>query len=281
MVSLADDMVKVLKADGTREDFKVTKLKRSLQRSGATKSEVADIVKQVDTILHDGIRTQEIYRHAFELLRDSDQPIAARYSLRRALFGLGPTGFPFEDFLSRLFTAEGYNTKVRVTLQGKCAQHELDVVAYDEEHSFVVEAKFHSRPGVKSDLQVALYSFARLMDLKEKKICHADHCGIQELLVITNTKFTHTAEKYAECSGLSLLSWDYPKNNNLHDRIQKAGLYPITVLQSLSQSQKKVLIDRGVIICSDLKKNPKILRHLHISKKRTEAVLAEADNLCN
>lgn len=271
----------VTKADGTREPFKVAKLKHSLNRAGATKEEVSDITQKIENILHDGITTQEIYRIAFELLRNSEQPIAARYSLRRALFGLGPTGFPFEDFLARLFQTEGYTTKTRVNLTGKCAPHELDVVAYKADHSFVAEAKFHSRPGVKSDLQVVMYSYARLMDLAGIQICQADICGIKELMVITNTKFTSTAEKYAECAGVTLLSWDYPKHDNLHDRIQRSGLYPVTVLQSLSQTQKRALIDRGAIVCRDVTANPRLLRHLHLSKQRTEAVLHEAMTLCN
>lgn len=273
-------MSTVLKADGTYEEFKVDKLQRSLRRAGATKEEITDIVKKVELILHDGIKTQEIYRHAFELLRDSDAPIRARYSLRRALFGLGPSGFPFEDFLAKLFEREGYTTKTRVELQGRCAVHELDVAAYSPEHTFLVEAKFHARPGIKSDLQVALYSYARFMDLQEMAVCQDDVCGVKELMIVTNTKFTSTAEKYAECAGLTLLSWDYPKHNNLHDRIQRAGLYPVTVLQSLSQSQKRGLISRGVITCSQLLERPQLLRHAHISQRRTEQVLAEAENLC-
>jgi hypothetical protein len=129
---------------------------------------------------------------------------------------------------------------------------------------------------MKSDLQVALYSFARLHDLQSIKICNADICGIKEFLIVTNTKFTSSAEKYALCSGLRLLSWEFPKGNNLHDRIQKSGLYPITVLQTLSPSQKNVLIEKGVIVCADLLKKPQMLKYVHISPKRTEAVLNEA-----
>ena len=271
----------VIKADGNSETFDVSKLKRSLQRAGATKAEIIDVVTKVEGILHDGIKTQEIYRHAFELLRNSEMPIRARYSLRRALFGLGPTGFPFEDFLARLFENEGYTTRTRVELQGKCALHELDVAAYNETDSFVVEAKFHSRPGVKSDLQVALYTYARLIDLQETRICNEAVCDISRLILVTNTKFTSTAQNYAECSGLELLSWDYPKGNNLHDRIQKSGLYPITVLQSLSQSQKKALLTRDVILCSDILNKPELLRHAHIGAKKTQVVLDEASLLCN
>lgn len=269
----------VLKTDGNLEPFNVQKLRNSLQRSGATQEEMLSIIGQVEALLYDGIKTQEIYSHAFALLRESEAVVAARYSLRRALFNLGPTGFPFEDFLSRLFTYEGYTTKTRVILQGKCAEHELDVAAYKDDHSFVAEAKFHAHPGIKSDLQVALYSFARLHDLKDSKICSEDICGITELLVVTNTKFTSAAERYAECSGLKLLSWGYPKGNNLHDRIQRSGLYPVTVLQTLSQSQKRALIDRGIVVCSDLVSKPHLLRYAHISPKRMEAVIAEAQSL--
>ena len=125
-----------------------------------------------------------------------------------------------------------------------------------------------------------MYSYARKLDLKGKRSCSRDVCGIEEFMIITNTKFTHTAEKYAECVGLSLLSWDYPRHNNLHDRIQRAGIYPITVLQSLSAAQKKALIERDVIICADLIEKPHLLRHTHISRRKTETVLSEARQLC-
>lgn len=268
--------IHVTKADGSLEFFKVEKLRRSLRRAGATPVEVQDIVTTVTAELYDGVHTQEIYRRAFALLRQTEAGAAARYSLRRALFGLGPTGFPFELFLSRLFEAEGYQVKTGIIIEGKCAPHEIDIAAYTSTHSFIGEAKFHARPGIKSDLQVALYSYARLLDLRERKICADDHCGITEFWLITNTKFTTTAEKYGQCVGLNLLSWDYPRNHNLHDRIQKAGVYPITVLASLSSAQAATLIERGVILCRDLVDNPHVVRHLHLPPRKVEALLAEA-----
>ena len=273
-------MILVTKADGSQEVFRVVKLRSSLQQAGATKNEIKDIVKQIENTLYDGIKTEEIYRYAFTLLRQGGTPNAARYSMRRSLFGLGPTGFPFEDFLGRLFAAEGYVTKTRVIAKGKCAEHEIDVAAYKADHSFVAEAKFHARPGLKSDLQVVLYSYARFLDLKEQKICAGDICGVSELRLITNTKFTSTAIKYGECVGVTLLAWEYPKEGNLHDMIFAAKIFPITVLSSLSAKQKQALIARKVIICSDIVKKPHILRHLHLSKRKFETVLAEAHELC-
>lgn len=270
----------VTKADGSGEKFEVSKLRRSLKRAGASNSEINSIVLEIQSTLFNGITTQAIYRKAFELLRTSTSPLAARYSLRRALFGLGPSGFPFEDFLAKLFQAEGYKTKTRITLRGKCATHELDVAAYNETDSFVVEAKFHASPGVKSDLQVALYTYARLLDLKDQKICQADICGVKKLVLVTNTKFTSSAEKYAECVGLSLLSWSYPKGNNLQDRIERAGIFPITALATLSQKDKTALMKTGTILCTEILKKPQVLSSVGISTKKIDTVLSEARQLC-
>jgi len=272
--------IKIIKADGTEEYFRVEKLRRSLRRSGARPNQVNYVIAQLTPTLRDGIKTQEIYRNAFKLLHSDDSPVAARYSLRRALFNLGPTGFPFEKFLARLFASDGYSTKTGTMLQGKCAEHEIDVAAYKADHSFVGEAKFHARPGIKSDLQVAMYSYARLMDLREQKICSEDVCGIKEFWLITNTKFTSSARQYGNCVGLKLLSWDFPKRNNLHDRIQRAGVYPITVLQALSPKQAQTLIERDVILCGDIVSNPQILRHLHLPKRKYESILHEARQIC-
>jgi len=272
--------IKVVKADGTTEFFKVEKLRRSLRRAGATVKEVQDIIKYIEMHLYDGIRTQEIYRAAFDKLRSHEMPAAARYSLRRALFNLGPTGFPFEAFLGRLYTAQGYTVTTGTTVPGKCVDHEVDLAAYKPDHSFVAEAKFHSRPGVKSDLQVALYCYARFLDLKDRQICAEDICSIQEFRLITNTKFTKTAKQYAECVGLPLLSWDYPRQNNLHDLIQRHAVYPVTILQTLSAKEIGILISHNIILCSEIPQNTGILKALHLSTKKQELLLKEVAELC-
>lgn len=272
--------MKIRKADGTYEDFSPRKLITSLKRAGAHPSEIDTIVRTIEQSLSEGMKTQLIYQKAFELLRRNTGPVAAKYSLRRAIFNLGPTGFPFEDYLGKLFEAEGYKTKRRLTLKGKCATHEIDVAAYSPHDSFIAEAKFHSHPGMKSDLQVVLYSYARYLDLTAARICAADTCGIISLYVITNTKFTSAATKYAECVGFNLLSWDYPKNNSLHERIERHGLYPITALVHLGVRHKQLLLQQGVILCSELTAQPQILQRLGLSGKKLEAVLTEARALC-
>lgn len=269
----------ITKADGTREKFSTEKLKRSLRRSGANQNQINSIVAEIEGIAYDGMPTKDIYKHAFTLLSGSQASVVARYALRRALFGLGPTGFPFETFLARLYEFEGYNVRTGLIINGNCAAHEIDLAAYKSDHSFVAEAKFHARPGLKSDLQVALYSYARLLDLGERKICDDDICGVKNLKIITNTKLTSAALKYANCVGVEVLSWDYPKKGNLYDLIEKTKLYPITALQGLTTSQKRVLLEQNVVVCEDIVKKPSILSELGISARRAEALLSEIRQL--
>lgn len=269
--------IAITKADGSSEYFKIEKLRRSLRRAGATPEEVNDVVSKIQAELYNDITTQEIYRRAFSLLREKELPVAARYSLRRALFGIGPSGFPFELLLARLFTAEGYQVKTGIVINGHCAEHEIDIAAFNDTHSFVGEAKFHARPGIKTDLQVAMYSYARLLDLRDNRICQESICDIKEFWLVTNTKFTSAVERYSECVGLTLLSWDYPRHNNLHDRLQRHRLYPISVLQNLTPSQITILLEREIITCQDLLKSPHNLRHLHLTERKQQSLLAEAE----
>lgn len=269
----------ITKADGTVEDFRPEKLRHSLERTGAAPSEINNIVLEIENIAHEGITTQDIYKHAFVLLKGAQASVVARYTLRRALFDLGPTGFPFEIFLARLFQTQGYKTQVGVIMNGKCAVHEIDLAAYKDDHSFVAEAKFHARIGLKSDLQVAMYSYARLLDLSEMKICAEDICGVKNLKIITNTKFTTAAIKYANCVGVELLGWDYPKEENLYSLIEQTKLYPVTVLQNLSSKQKATLLQNGVIVCEDVVKEPQKLKVLGLSSAEVEALLSEARQL--
>lgn len=269
----------ITKADGTVEAFDPDKLRRSLRNSGASREAVEEVVKEIEAIAHEGMRTQDIYRQAFTLLKGSDVTATARYSLRRALFSLGPTGFPFETYLARLFKHQGYDTKTGISIQGRCALHEIDVAAFKTDHAFIAEAKFHARPGLKSDLQVAMYSYARLLDLSEQRICVEDICGIKNLKLITNTKFTLAATSYANCVGVELLSWDYPKQGNLYHLIEKSRLYPITVLQGISNVQKQFLLMRGVVVCDDVVRQPKLLTEAGVPERKLETLLLEARKL--
>ncbi len=272
--------IRVTKADGTVERFRENKLRHSLRNAGATRQEITEILRDVEKEIYDGITTEIIYRRAFELLRDLPQPAAARYSLRRALFGLGPTGFPFEDYLAKLYEHDGYRTKTRTILKGSCATHELDVIGWKQDDCFVAEAKFHQQPGTKSDLQVVLYSYARFLDLKGIAAHKSDTCGAKRGVVITNTKFTTAAIQYGACVGMDLIGWDYPRGKSLQEWIERTKLYPITVLSSLKNREKLALIKSGTILCGDIIDNKGLLTSIGVSRGRSGQVMDEGAKLC-
>jgi hypothetical protein len=270
----------VRKADGESEIFKEQKLRQSLKRSGVSGSEVENIMRDIEQELYDGITTEMIYRRAFDLMRELPQPTAARYSLRRALFSLGPTGFPFEDYLAELYKHDGYQTKTRTILRGKCTTHEVDVIAWRPDDCVVTEAKFHQQPGTKSDLQVALYTQARFLDLVDKTISKSSSHTVKRAAVITNTKFTSAALEYGQCSGLELISWDHPRGVSLQSWVERTKLYPITVLASLRAREKNALMQGGTILCRDIVDNKALLSSLGVTKGRIQAVFDEGSKLC-
>lgn len=244
--------IMITKADGTKELFNKEKFVASLSRAGANSKIINDILPHIEREIIDGTTTHQIYKHAFSLLHQKERPSAARYSLRRALLELGPTGFPFEAYIAELFRARGFETKVRQLLLGRCVEHELDIVAWNNERLLMVESKFHNHLGEKTDLKVALYVKARFDDLSEQLFDFGRKRPLDEGWLVTNTKFTSHAIQYAECAHVKLLGWNYPSKGNLQDLIVDYGMHPITCLETLSHTERTALLSKDVVLCRDI-----------------------------
>ena len=272
--------IMVLKSNGDREPFNVLKLENSLLNAGVSPDNVQKIIQVVQSEMVDGMTTTEIYRHAFFLLHKMEKASAVRYSMRRALTELGPSGFPFEKFVAEIFKAQGYKIETDKMVKGFCAEHELDVIAYNDKKLIMTEVKFHNQNGIKSDLKVALYVKARFDDLRKM---HFQYGGrdmvLSEGLLITNTKFTRSAISFAMCSGVSMVGWNYPANGNLHDLIVRYRMHPVTSLTTLSKEEKRYLVDHGSVICSTLLDQPEILHQAGFNQRRINAIIEEIQAL--
>ncbi len=258
-------LITITKSDGTKQLFEEDKLVNSLRHAGASDQAIDDIIEQVESSMKDGMTTNEIYGHAFSLLHKHSVHTATRYSVRRALAELGPDGFPFERFVAHIFHAWGYETLTDQHIMGACIEHEMDVVAWKGDTLAMVEAKFHNEFGLKSDVKVALYVKARFDDIALNEF---DFGGVKRKLserwLFTNTKFTDQAIKYGLCNNLKLIGWNHPTTGNLHTIIEEYKLHPITCVTSLSHQQKKDLVGRNIITCSDIIKRPELLREIGI-----------------
>lgn len=272
--------VMVKKASGEKEPFSPEKLHRSLERSGASQDMMKRVEKSLEDHLFDGITTSEIYRKAFQLLRKLKRPAAARYSLKRAIMELGPTGYPFEHFFGALLRQMGYAVQVGQEVQGQCVKHEVDVIARNDHQQFMVECKFYNSPGKTCNVRVPLYIHSRFNDIEKRwrsapKSKNLSFHG----WVVTNTRFTTDAIDYGKCAGLRMVSWDYPGEESLKDMIEQSGLFPITALTNLTRKQKQMLLEKEIVLCRQLLQNPEALQPMGLKAKKQEAIMEEAREL--
>jgi len=271
------DGIEIIKASGKRDRFDPEKLKRSLHRAGASKQKQEEITEQIMRELHDGMTTQTIYQRAFRLLKKHSRSKAARYKLKNALLELGPTGYPFEKLVGAVLQQQGYRVQVGKIVEGYCVQHEVDVVADNGKHRYMVECKFHNRQAHNCDVKIPLYIHSRFNDIARRWKNNPEHDGkFHQGWLVTNTRFTTDAIDYGTCANLKLISWDYPEGGSLKQMIDETGLHPVTCLTSLSNRDKEMLIKQNVVLCRDLAENRQVLeragiRRIHIPKIMQEA----------
>lgn len=267
----------ITKADGEREPFNPAKLESSLRHAGAPPEKRAEIISRVTASLADGMTTSEIYRHAFEMLKEHGvAPIAARYSVKRAILDLGPSGFPFEQFFAEVLRAHGWRARTNLILYGRCTPHEVDVLAEKDGKRVGIEAKFHNEAGGKTDVKDALYVYARYEDLKKAP---TEKSRVDEGWLVTNTTFTKNAIRYAQCSGLTLLGWDYPHGRGLLRMVEDAKVHPLTCLTTLTDAEKRRLMENRIVLCKDVKTHH-LLEEYGVRPGRIPQVMEEARMLC-
>ena len=268
-------MTNVLKASKLTEPYSEEKVLQSIIRAGIPQKLHSDVLNHVNSKIYDKIPSSEIYGHVVEFLGASEFPYSrSKYSLKQAIMDLGPTGYPFEDFISELFIAQGYSTEVRQVLQGRCISHEIDIIAKKENNSIAVEAKFHNSVGIRTDVHVPMYTKSRFDDIREKH-------SLTSAWVVTNTKATIDAISYAECAGMKIISWSYPEKESLRDLIESIGLHPITILSTLSPEHKISLLEKHIVRCKNIHDNPDILNVLNLNYEDRKKVLDEISYICS
>ncbi len=275
--------INVIKADGSIEPFNPTKLLTSLLSAGASEEDAHKILESVlQEVEGQTLHTAKIYSKAFRHLHEMEHPAAVRYSLKRALAELGPDGFSFEKFFCEILKKQNYEAVVDQTVYGKCVPHEVDIVAWRGDDELVmVEAKFHNEYGFKTDLKIALYVKARFEDLAEGKFVYGDkERKLTKGWLVTNTKFTESAIRYAVCNDMKLIGWNYPADGNLQKLVEESGLRPITSVPSLSTSEIKEFLREGVVTCNDTAVIETILRRLGTTEEKIDQVKRDALRVC-
>ena len=275
------DKINIIKANGDKAPFEIEKVRISLERAGTDKLLVEEIVQDIVKEVYDGMTTKKIYQMAFRMLKGKARVSASRYKLKKALMELGPSGYPFEKLVGKLLAHEGFDTKVGVIVQGNCVQHEVDVIAQKDNKHYMIECKYHSDQGRYCNVKIPLYIQSRFLDVEKQWEKQQGHeTKFHQGGVYTNTRFTTDAIQYGTCVGLLLTSWDYPKGDGLKERIDKSGLYPLTSLTTLTKTEKSKLLDKGIVLCKEINRNPSLLEQIGISKRRQKDILEDSEKLC-
>jgi len=257
---MAMEPIWVVKESGEKEQFSRQKAANALRRAGLSAKESDEALRELQPKLYNGISTKKIYAMLYELIEDMKPEVSHKYNLKRALFDIGPEGYGFEDFISKLLPLEGYRTDVRQILTGKCVNHEVDVVASRGKDTFMIECKFHNQYGTRCRIQTALYVYARFLDLQEGArmgLCKE----VTMPWLITNTKFSDDVVAYGECMGFPLLGWRYPMKEGLEALIDKTKCYPVTVIPMHKDILGRLLSKKFVTIM-DIPESPQRLSDL-------------------
>ncbi len=246
----------VIKASGQRESFNRAKVRNSVIHAGVPAKDADDIIDKAMRSLTPPITTKNLFRAVKKYLRTESPRSSMRYRVKEAIYALGPTGYPFERYVAKILEQQGYEVKVGQMVQGRCVTHEVDVVATKGNHCYMVECKFHHKGKTHSSIKTALYVHARFLDIK-RAYAESDMSKtglVPKGMLVTNTRFSSEAMKYAECVGLKAIGWKHPVGESLENLIEHGKTYPVTALPSVNRKNVGVLIKHDIVTVKDLEK---------------------------
>jgi Holliday junction resolvase len=244
----------VTRRDGHRVKFDADRIKQTIARTGAGDVLIEKVLSRVASKMTDGITTEDLLKLVkSELIKDS-VCFSCRYSLKEAIMKMGPAGFNFEYYVAEILKGHGYNAHVPMSdFEGACVSHEVDVVAEKDNRRIFIEAKFRNTRDAVVDLKDIMATWSRFLDLVDG--ASVGKCPyFDEVWVVTNARFTEHALKFAQCKGMHLTGWDYPKEFSFGQMVDRIFLYPVTVVDDLSEREVSDLAKGGFLLCKDVLK---------------------------
>ncbi|MFA6522667.1 MAG: hypothetical protein WCT24_03700 [Patescibacteria group bacterium] len=268
----------IKKSTGEVVAFDEQKVRTSIQKSGADVS-VADAAMQaILPQVHDGMTTAELYAIVRAELKKIGGGFAGRYSLKKGIIALGPSGFPFEKYVAAILRAYGYTAQTpEEDIQGSCVWHEVDVLAQKDGREIFCEAKFRTDFLGLVHLKDVMATYARYLDLVDGSVLgHCPH--FTEAWILTNGRFTDRGRAFGPCKGMKLTGWNFPKEETFASLVDHKALYPITVLETAKKYDLDVLLQRGLVLCHDIVslEAQELAQRIGIDVAHAEELIAEA-----
>lgn len=260
--------------------FDLSKLQKSLKNSGAEANLAQAVIQKIQPKIKEGTTTNILYKLAFDELKNLSKSTAARYSLKRALVELGPAGFYFEQWISRVFQDLGYQTETGKIIRGHAVKHEADVIAKKDEKTYWIECKFRNTDDTKISVTTPMYVLSRIKDISGISYnLFGTKTEFTDGWLITNAYFTADSIAFGNYYHLQMLSWDYPEKWSIKTLVDDNNLYPITCLTTITDKEKQTLLAQSCILVTDLLKNPQILESISMISEKKQEVIEEANAL--
>jgi hypothetical protein len=267
----------IIKSNGDEAVLDPLKITHTLQRAGATPELARGIAEKIAREAWRGMRTKEIYKMAMRELRKNHPAVAARYSLRDAIFRLGPAGFEFEKYMTLLLRAHGFKAVMPEILQGRCITHEVDILGEKDSRKFMAECKLRQSTNIYINIKDTMSTWARFIDLQEG--AEDGKCPrVDDAWIITNSRFSYDSIQYGTCKKMMMLSWNTPKDRPLPAWIDEKKLYPITVLSRLNKMHLDAFGRAEILLLENLVKYKigDLAKITRLPQKHIEPILAEA-----
>jgi len=260
--SIASKKTYVIKANGSRVIFNENKILSTCHRAGASKKTAQQILKNIRSKIYQGMITKEIYQLVLQAISEQKgmTGLHQRYQLKEAIMNLGPNGFAFENYVGKILDHYGFEIlRIRSKINGKCANHEIDLIANSQGKKYMIECKHSSTRGSFIGLKVALYTHARFLDTAPK---------FDGEVIVCNTKISQNAKKYSNCIGQQVISWRYPPKKSLEKIIEEYKLYPITIL-NLNSYELEKFSKNNIMLAKDLLNlDENMIQAIGLSKNR-------------
>ena len=240
-------MVYVIKANGERAVFEKGRIVKTCTRSGVPNDVARGIADEVASKVYDGMQTSEILDMVLARLKKFEAHHYHKYKLKEAIAALEPNFNEFEKYTEHLLRALGYKTKWNLIIKGECVEHQIDVLAEKDGVAYMVECKHHVNPHRWCGLGTMLQTWAAFDDIFKGENDH----NLKAVWLVTNTKFSAHAVRYATAKKMILTGWNYPAKQSLRDMIEKESLYPITILHTEKKKYEE-FSNAGILLLKEL-----------------------------
>jgi hypothetical protein len=245
------DTMRVVKADGSKEDFDKEKIVKTCLRAGAPEKAARQIADNIVSRLYEGIGTHEIYKMIIEGLDKLEDKSSMLFRLRESVALLDSR--VFELYVKKVLEADGFVCQWDQKIHGLFVEHQIDIVARAPMERggglMLVECKRHVNPHRYTGLNITLQLQARLEDVEDGFARKKNSFNFDAAWLVTNGKFSEHAKMYAKGKNIRLTGWRHEGDYALERLIHSKNMFPITMLKGTGEI--KSLLAKGIITIQD------------------------------